>query len=203
MVARRPLARRSLSPGTQAAPALGAIVEYELTADDAKDITARRRTSSGKEARMAFPHARGFSGSDVTEGDIFPLIVTKVIDEANGIYSGQVFLDGDDTYWVQSIGADAATGVPPVNVDVPYASQVGAVVNCTMGNWGGDPAEYVYQWKLDGADVGAATEVADYTIIVPDDIGKSATCTVTATNSSGAVTAPESNAVVIADPAGV
>ena len=202
MVARRPIARRSLSPEQHAdAPALGAIVEYELTADDAKDITARRRTSSGREARMAFSHARGLSGSDVKEGDIFPLIVTKV--EESGVYSGQVFLDGDDTYWVQGIGADAATGVPPVNTNVPMVFQNGAAMECTMGNWGGDPDTYIYQWKLDGVDVGTATEVNQYTIVAPGDVGKSATCVVTATNESGTTIAPESNAVVIADPAGV
>ena len=45
--------------------------------------------------------------------------------------------------------ATPAAPAKPTNIDVPYASQTGAILNCTMGNWGGEPTTYMYQWKLD------------------------------------------------------
>lgn len=95
--------------------------------------------------------------------------------------------------------AEAAPLVPPVNRDVPLVSQVGATLNCTMGNWDGAPDSYAYQWRLDGADVGDGT--ADYTTVA-GDVGKTATCTVSATNAAGTTVAPPSNQVLIAPEAG-
>lgn len=83
----------------------------------------------------------------------------------------------------------------PTNVDVPYASQTGSTLTCTMGNWEGEPTEYWYQWKLDGANAG--TNAANYAV-QPADVGKSATCIVTARNAQGETAAPPSNAVVVA-----
>jgi hypothetical protein len=91
-------------------------------------------------------------------------------------------------------GADA----PPINIDVPYASQQGDLVNCTMGNWTGEPSGYAYQWQSDGVDVGEDTP---YTVTA-DDAGKTFTCIVTATNAAGSTAAPPSNGVVIVAPAG-
>ncbi len=89
---------------------------------------------------------------------------------------------------------------PPVNVDVPYVSQAGNVLNCTMGNWEGEPSAYAYQWQLDGADVG--TNAADYAVTAAD-VGRTATCLVTATNALGSTQAPiRSNGVVVAAPPG-
>jgi hypothetical protein len=87
----------------------------------------------------------------------------------------------------------------PINLDVPYVSQEGVALACTMGNWAGDPDTYGYQWQLDGVDAGSDSET--YTITVPDDVGKTATCTVSAANEAGTTVAPPSNPVVIADPA--
>lgn len=110
--------------------------------------------------------------------------------------------EGDQ--WVpapnQGIEASAA---PPVNVDVPAVTpfgtaEVGAVLNCTMGNWQGEPTEYQYRWFSDNySNTGTA---ADY-VVVASDAGKSVTCVVTATNAGGMTTAPPSNAVTIAPPA--
>jgi hypothetical protein len=96
--------------------------------------------------------------------------------------------------------AEAAPLVPPVNRDVPFVSQAGATLNCTMGNWDGAPDSYAYQWKLDGVDAGDGT--ANYTSVV-GDVGKTATCTVSATNAAGTTAAPVSNSVMIAPEAGV
>ena len=86
----------------------------------------------------------------------------------------------------------------PINKDVPYASQSGGVLNCTMGNWQQVPTSYAYAWTIDGAAAGTA---ADYAV-QPADVGKTATCIVTATNAVGSTAAPASNPVVITDPAG-
>jgi hypothetical protein len=96
--------------------------------------------------------------------------------------------------------AEAAPLVPPVNRDVPAVTQAGATLNCTMGNWDGEPTDYAYQWKLDGVDAGDGT--ANY-ITVAGDVGKTATCTVSATNAAGTTVAPVSNSVMIAPEAGV
>jgi len=83
---------------------------------------------------------------------------------------------------------------PPVNVDAPHVSQAADVLTCTMGNWDGEPTGYSYQWQIDGAAAG--TDADTYTAAV-DDVGKSATCIVTATNAAGSTAAPPADAVVI------
>ena len=85
----------------------------------------------------------------------------------------------------------------PVVRDVPYVSQAADKLNCTMGNWEGEPTNYGYQWKIDGTVAGA--DSADYTV-QSADAGKTATCTVTATNAHGSTAAPPSNEVTITDP---
>jgi hypothetical protein len=87
-----------------------------------------------------------------------------------------------------------ASAGPPVNVDVPHVTQAGATLNCTMGNWNGEPTEYAYAWQADGV----ANEATGATYAVkPEDAGHSLACVVTATNAMGSTTAPMSNAVAI------
>jgi hypothetical protein len=86
---------------------------------------------------------------------------------------------------------------PPINIDVPYASQDDATVNCTMGNWTGEPTGYAYQWKNDGADVGDGTASLAVTAA---DAGHTVNCVVTATNAAGSTAAPPSNDVVVVEP---
>jgi hypothetical protein len=90
-------------------------------------------------------------------------------------------------------GVTASAG-PPVNVDVPHVSQSGGVLNCTMGNWQGEPTGYAYQWHSDG--VANSATGPTYTIL-PADSGHSLACTVTATNAMGSTAAPMSNAVAV------
>lgn len=86
----------------------------------------------------------------------------------------------------------------PTNVDVPYVSQTGSTLNCTMGNWEGEPTSYSYQWQLNGATVGPGTDNANYAVQAAD-VGKGATCIVTAVDAQGQSTkAPASNTVVVA-----
>jgi hypothetical protein len=92
-------------------------------------------------------------------------------------------------------GGGGAATAPPTNVDVPYVSQTGDTLNCTMGNWDGAPTAYAYQWQIDGADIG--TDAATY-VVTAADVGHTATCVVTASNDLGSTAAPPSNGVVVA-----
>jgi hypothetical protein len=85
----------------------------------------------------------------------------------------------------------------PVNVDIPYVSQNGATLECTVGNWTGEPTSYAFSWSLDGnVVVAAGGPTYDVT---PDEIGSTVWCVVTATNTIGSTDAPASNSVVIAE----
>jgi hypothetical protein len=92
--------------------------------------------------------------------------------------------------------AMTATSAAPVNIDVPYVSQSGATLSCTMGNWTGEPTGYAYAWQSDGVAISGAAS-ATYTV-KPADSGHSLACVVTATNAAGSTAAPMSNAVTIA-----
>lgn len=83
---------------------------------------------------------------------------------------------------------------PPVNVDVPAVTQTGATLNCTTGNWTGEPTSYAYQWQIMGVDVG--TNSSSYAV-QSGDIGETAVCVVTASNAAGSTTAPPSVGVVV------
>jgi hypothetical protein len=85
---------------------------------------------------------------------------------------------------------------PPVNIDVPYVSQEGQLLHCTMGNWSNTPTSYAYQWIQDDT-----TEIGDGTasyVVTIDDVGHVMTCVVTASNALGSTIAPASNPVTVA-----
>jgi hypothetical protein len=92
-------------------------------------------------------------------------------------------------------GEGEGEATAPVNRDVPLVTQSGTTLNCTMGNWDGEPTSYSYAWQIDGAAAGS--DAANYEVQA-GDVGKSATCTVTATNAAGSTAAPPSNSVTIA-----
>jgi hypothetical protein len=94
-------------------------------------------------------------------------------------------------------GPDPVPTTPPINVDVPHVQQAGSELTCTMGNWEGEPTSYAYQWQLDGADITGGTASLP---IMADDVGKTATCVVTASNAIGSTAAPPSNGVVVTAP---
>lgn len=82
----------------------------------------------------------------------------------------------------------------PVNRDVPYASQTGAVLDCTMGNWDGEPETYAYEWHVDGVANGVTTQRH---AVTEANAGEGWACVVTATNALGSTKAPMSNTVVV------
>lgn len=90
---------------TMTIPTPGRIVLYTLAKQDADTINTRR--SDAKRQAEQGPQATGFivhSGNSVTEGDIYPLVITKVWSPNNptAAVNGQLLLDGNDTFWVMS-----------------------------------------------------------------------------------------------------
>jgi len=108
------------------------------------------------------------------------------------------WLNGDRTHSKEIAALTAAltaASAPPSVVDVPYVSQAGSTLSCTMGNWQGEPTSYAYAWCSDGVANGATG--ATYGVQAGDS-GHDLACVVTATNAVGSTVAPMSNAVTIA-----
>lgn len=80
---------------------------------------------------------------------------------------------------------------------VTGTAQVGQTLTTTNGTWAGNAATYTRQWQRDGVNISGAT--ATTYVPVEADIGSAIRAVVTATNSTGAVTAnSNSTAAVIA-----
>lgn len=81
------------------------------------------------------------------------------------------------------------TGAAPNNTIAPTITgnpKVGVALTASPGTWTGDATiTYAYQWKVNGVNVGTNTNT--YTPVT-GDIGKTVTCTITATNSTGSKT---------------
>ncbi len=85
------------------------ILRYVLTADDVTAINRRRvdpATLTRYDSTIGedVPNLPGYVvhvGSEVSEGDIVPLIVTKVNDD--NTVNGQAILDGNDSLWVVGV----------------------------------------------------------------------------------------------------
>jgi hypothetical protein len=84
----------------------------------------------------------------------------------------------------------------PINRAVPYVSQYGDTLTCTMGTWTGEPTAYSYEWTLDGTPAG---DDSDTLIVTAAEVGQVAVCVVTATNDTGTTEAPPSNEVTVAE----
>ncbi len=94
---------------------------------------------------------------------------------------------------------NAAKEDAPVNIDVPLLTQTDATLTCTMGNWTGEPTSYTYEWHMDSASIGPASEDNSY-VVPPEDVGKTATCLVAATNAKGTTSVLSNTHVVEAGP---
>lgn len=132
-----------------------------------------------------------------------PSIIQKWLSDALTVYHSRSLLTqmappGDKPVGsnVTEVTYSGPVGPPaPVCVDVPLVTgtaALGAVLNCTMGNWGNEPTDYAYAWSSGGTG-------PNYTV-VEGDAGTSLTCIVSATNAGGTTAAPPSNAIAI--PAG-
>ncbi len=74
-------------------PTVGRIVLYRVTQNDIEGIMERRKASGGL-----------FNGNPMDEGDAFPFLITEAWtgESPNKAVNGQLFLDGNDTYWLTS-----------------------------------------------------------------------------------------------------
>lgn len=95
-------------------PNIGRIVHYTLTYADAERINKRRLDAqrSMHDHRETSNGVAVHVGNPVTEGDVFPMMITKVWGpkEPSAWVNGQVFLDGNDTLWVTSVGVGDGFG---------------------------------------------------------------------------------------------
>jgi len=127
---------------------------------------------------------------------VYPTIVENtLLRDAGYVEMGLDPADPSNELTDPEVPPAPAEGGAPANVDVPFLSQSGSQLACTMGNWTGEPTSYAYQWVLRGAIVGTSAATYD---VQPGDVGGTATCTVTATNAAGSTAAPPSNSVVVA-----
>jgi hypothetical protein len=83
---------------------------------------------------------------------------------------------------------------PPTVIDAPLIYQEGVTLKSTLGNWYGSPNSRTYQWKVAGVNVG--TNAATYNRVA-GDVGKTATCTMTATNVAGTSAPVVSNTITV------
>lgn len=93
------------SASTYPKPVIGAIVRYRLSQQDA-DATNKRRADAQAHLQDHRENSNGVQihmGNAVSEGDIFPMMMTRVWNLDPGTVNGQVFLDGNDTLWVTSV----------------------------------------------------------------------------------------------------
>lgn len=91
-------------------PSIGRIVHYKLTAEDAEQINRRRTTGTSIADRIKFREwsvgAQAHIGNEVREGDVFPMLITRVWgNDPTSAVNGQVFLDGNDVFWATSVRA--------------------------------------------------------------------------------------------------
>jgi hypothetical protein len=96
-----------------------------------------------------------------------------------------------------SAGVTISAPAVPANTVPPVVSGTlftGSPHTCTTGTWTLTPTSYSYQWKDDGVNVG--TDSNTYTPVTTGSL----TCTVTASNASGAGTPQVSNTATIAAP---
>ena len=87
-------------------PTIGRIVHFTLSANDADVINKRRRDAVQHlaEHRENSDGSVIHTGNSVSEGDVYPLIITRVWGNSPESYvNGQVLLDGNDTYWATSV----------------------------------------------------------------------------------------------------
>jgi hypothetical protein len=102
---------------TEQIPSLGRNVHYVLSATDVAQINRRRTNGSSIAARMkevppAWPAgAQAHIGNDVHEGDVYPMMVTRVWGPyADSLVNGQVFLDSNDVFWATSVKVGNSPG---------------------------------------------------------------------------------------------
>lgn len=94
-------------------PSIGRIVRYRLNAAQAEQINRRRKDAREKMPLHGFfkTGAQVHVGNDVKAEDEFPMIITRVWGSGPDSYvNGQLFLDGNDLFWVTSVKVGEGSG---------------------------------------------------------------------------------------------
>lgn len=199
--------------------ALGEVINVDPGEDEDEDVEATHYTSPDK-TREYIPGLTT-PGEATVEGNYIPGSATDISIQAargkrnigrmtlpNGVrktfpivrkgYNQAIPIDDRMTFTATFKRAGATTtdaATAPVNGIIPAIAgevQVGEVLTVWPGIWA-PFANFTYQWKLDGVNIGGAT-TSTYTPIV-GDIGKGISVAVTATNSGGAATATSSETI--------
>jgi hypothetical protein len=84
----------------------GRIVHYVLTQIDADAINDYRDSYNSRDRDSLPACCQQHIGNPVRKGDHCPMMVVRVWDQQGGTVNGQVFLDGNDSYWVTSVYFD-------------------------------------------------------------------------------------------------
>lgn len=88
-------------------PAIGRIVHYTLSDNDAKRVNKRRDDAIRRaHENREHPEETGWQthyGNRVNAGEVYPMLIVRVWNLDPGTVNGQVFLDGNDTLWVTSV----------------------------------------------------------------------------------------------------
>lgn len=86
-------------------PAIGRIVHLRLPAACAEQINKARQCHADTDDRgmVASTGAVLRQGNTVSEGDEYPLVITRVWTGDHASVNGQVLLDGNDTLWATSV----------------------------------------------------------------------------------------------------
>ena len=91
-------------------PTIGRIVHLKLSKDQVEQINRRRTTGSSIYDRIQSKEwpigAQAHIGNPISEGELVPMIITKVWPHEYGVgqhgVNGQAVLDGNDVLWITS-----------------------------------------------------------------------------------------------------
>ncbi len=87
-------------------PSVGRIVNIRLSDDCASSINKRRQDAKASSIAGTNSGAIVHSGNPAAGGDILPMIICRIFAEnptESTVVNGQIFLDGNDTYWATSV----------------------------------------------------------------------------------------------------
>jgi hypothetical protein len=177
-----------------------------LFAPDVTNNVIHLYGSDGNEFRTL-----GRPGSDA--GDLNDPTAIDVFEQYSDL-AGNIFIadyannriqrwsSGGFTYWTapaDDAGGGGGGGSVPINTAQPQIQGTptqGQAVTCTTGSWSNSPTGFAYQWSRDGSPIGGATSASN--TIAAADVGHGLTCTVTASNASGAGQATSASVVPVA-----
>jgi hypothetical protein len=89
----------------------------------------------------------------------------------------------------------------PVVKHAPYLSQKGELLNCTMGEWTGEPQAYHYQFRRD-TNTPIGTDSNEYAL-TPDDAGHGIDCRLEAVNAAGSASSVSNRIAIPASKQGM